>query len=290
VADNTRPDIDSLWDFGDPAGTEAKFKALLIEVDNYPVQLELLTQIARTFSLRLLFEQAHEILDQVEQDLDQATPMTRVRYLLERGRCFNSAGRQAEAIAPFKEALDIARREGLDYYAVDAAHMLGIAAPLKERLSWNRQAMAMAEASRDQRTSEWLGPLYNNTGWTYIDMGDYPAALELFQKGVAFRAEKGEGAPLRIARWTVAHTRRLLGEPEQALALLSELEQDWLTAGSEDGYVYEDIAECLLILDRTDEARPYFAKAYTLLSQDAWLQGNEQDRLRRLQELSKDAV
>jgi len=289
VAEDKSLDIDSLWDYGDPAGTEVRFRALLNEVGERDVQLELLTQIARTYSLRLLFDPAHAILDEVEQELDQSTPLVQVRYLLERGRCYNSAGRQAEAIAPFRQALDIAQTEGLDYYAVDAAHMLGISDSPAEQMNWNRQAMAMAEASRDQRARDWLGPLYNNAGWTYADLGDYQTALELFQRGVAFRAEKGEEVPLRIARWTVAHTRRLLGEMDLALALLTELEQDWLAAGGEDGYVYEDIAECLLVLDRAAEAKAYFARAYTLLSRDPWLTKNEQERLKRLRRLADDA-
>lgn len=287
MAENKQPDLDSLWDFADPAGSEARFRALFAEVDEPLLQVEILTQIARTYSLRLLFDQAHEILDRVEEQLDQATPLIRVRYLLERGRSFSSAGRQAEAIGPFSEALETAQREGLDYYAVDAAHMLGIASHVEEQLSWNRRAMAMAEASRDPRARDWLGALYNNTGWTYIDMGDYETALELFQKGVTFRIEKGEAGPLRIAHWTVAHTRRLLGEIELALTLLAELEQEWLNAGSEDGYVYEDIAECLLTLGRVPEARPYFAKAYALLGNDPWHQVNEPERLQRLSDLAR---
>jgi hypothetical protein len=40
------------------------------------------------------------------------------------------------------------------------------------------------------------------------------------------------------------------------------------TLGETDGYVFEEIAECLLALGRDDEARPSFARAYELLSRD----------------------
>jgi hypothetical protein len=45
------------------------------------------------------------------------------------------------------------------------------------------------------------------------------------------------------------------------------------------------MGECLLLLNRAAEARPYFARAYAVLSQDPWLAENEPERLRRLKEL-----
>jgi hypothetical protein len=51
------------------------------------------------------------------------------------------------------------------------------------------------------------------------------------------------------------------------------------------GYIHEEIAECLLLLNRPDEARAYFALAYRELSQDAWLVEREPARITRLQRL-----
>jgi tetratricopeptide (TPR) repeat protein len=70
-----------------------------------------------------------------------------------------------------------------------------------------------------------------------------------------------------------------LGRVDEALAVQRALEQNG------DGmYVYEEIAECLLLLKREAEARPYFAKAYEMLSKDPWLAENESARLERLKE------
>ena len=44
-------------------------------------------------------------------------------------------------------------------------------------------------------------------------------------------------------------------------------------------------AFAVLALGRADEARPYFAQAYALLSQDEWLMDNEAARVARLKEL-----
>jgi hypothetical protein len=54
-----------------------------------------------------------------------------------------------------------------------------------------------------------------------------------------------------------------------------------------DGYVFEEIGECLLALNRVGEAQPYFAKAYKLLSEDLWLVEREPHRLERLRQLGR---
>jgi len=49
-----------------------------------------------------------------------------VRYLLERGRTFNSAGEKDRARPLFVQAWEIAGAAGLEGLAVDAAHMVPI--------------------------------------------------------------------------------------------------------------------------------------------------------------------
>ncbi len=66
------------------------------------------------------------------------------------------------------------------------------------------------------------------------------------------------------------------------------LEKEYDEKGIEqDGYVFEEIGECLLLLNKNEEAKPYFAKAYEYLSKDKWLVDNEPERLERLKELSE---
>lgn len=62
---------------------------------------------------------------------------------------------------------------------------------------------------------------------------------------------------------------------EEALSLEMELEQVLESANQKDGYVFEEIGECLLALNRTEEAPPYFAEAYRFLSQDISLAEQE---------------
>jgi hypothetical protein len=84
----------------------------------------------------------------------------------------------------------------------------------------------------------------------------------------------------------VARALRSLNRIEEALARQLELEREFESVHETDGYVFEEIGECLLLLKRKEEARPYFAKAHEILSQDAWLAEGEADRLIRLKELA----
>ena len=287
---NVLPNFDTLWDYNDPEKSEQAFRELLPgaqESGNADYHAQLLSQIARTHSLRRQFNEAHHILDDAEALLSDQTPVARVRYLLERGRTFNSAG-DVEAARPlFEEAWDLARGIGEDYHAVDAAHMLGICETGSNALRWNEIAMETAEASNDSRAKDWLGALYNNTGWTYHDAGEYQRALECFEKGMAWRVERNNPVTIRIAKWSVARALRSLGRAVEALDMQRSLLAEHESAGTKDGYVYEELAECLLILGKADESRPFFDLAYHELSKDAWLKENEADRLDRLQRFGK---
>jgi hypothetical protein len=76
-----------------------------------------------------------------------------------------------------------------------------------------------------------------------------------------------------------------LNRTEEALALQRVLLEQHRAAGSKDGFVEEEIAECLLALDRPEEAKPHFSAAHELLAEDAWLQRDEPERLERLRRL-----
>ena len=175
---------------------------------------------------------------------------------------------------------------GEDFYAVDAAHMLGMVEPPETQLEWAAKAMELAEKSEDERARNWLGPLYNNTGWSYHDLKQYDKALELFQKSLKYRQEKKDEQGTRIAKWTIGRTYRSLGRIEEALQIQKELEKEFEEKGIEQGgYVFEELGECLLLLKKEDEARKYFKLAYDLLSKDPWLVANEAERLERLKKL-----
>lgn len=283
-------DFDALWNYSDPAETEAKFRALLPNAEDHPdpeYHVQLLTQIARTLGLQRKFEEAHVLLDKVESLLTEQTPAARVRYLLERGRAYNSSGKKERANPLFVEAWDRARELGADFHAVDAAHMVAIAETGEAGLEWNMTAIEYAEQSEDERARGWLGSLYNNTGWSYHDLGAFEKALDLFERALAFREQQGNPANIRIARWCIARCLRSLGRVDEALQIQLALLEEARQAGSPDGYTHEELGELLILTGQVEQARPHFAAAYATLSQDPWLVENEPERLARLQDLGE---
>lgn len=282
------PDFDSLWDYSHPDQTETRFLEILPQFpEDDPARLELLTQIARAQGLQREFSDAHLMLDEVEKQLEINPSRARVRYLLERGRVFNSSGQPDEARTFFDQAMKMAQELNEDFHAVDAVHMLAIVADPAASLDLNLRAIQMAESSLEERARGWLGSLYNNTGWSYHDMGDFDSALKIFEKAEAYFREVGSEDRLRIAKWTVARCLRSLHRIEEALSRQLALHAEFDSIGESDGYVEEEIGECLLALKREEEAKPYFAKAYNALSQDVYLVEHESERLARLKQLGE---
>ena len=283
------PDFDTLWDYNNPEQTEKKFRELLPlakESGDMSYYTQLLTQIARTEGLQRKFQDAHKTLNTVRLLLTDELIVAKVRYLLERGRVYNSSNHPDKAKPLFLEAWEFASRNNEDFYAIDAIHMLQIAEPPDKQLEWANKAMELAEKSKDKRAKNWLGSLYNNTGWTYHDLGQYDKALELFEKSLRWREEKNDEKGIRIAKWTIARTYRSLRRIDEALEIQRALEKEIIEKGLDtDGYVYEELGECLLLLKKDKEAGKYFKIAYDMLSKDKWLQANQPKRLERLKEL-----
>ena len=283
--DSNLPDLHRLWDYNDPAGSEAKFRVSLkgaAASDDRGYHAELLTQIARAQGVQRQFDEAHRTLDEAEEMIDGDMHRARVRLFLERGRVFNSAGSADKAKPLFIKAWQLASGEGIDGLAVDAAHMVAVVEVDQEALKWNHTALDLANSSSDPDAQRWAGSLCNNIGWTYHSDGDYDKALTYFEQALQHRQAQGRADDIRIARWCVAKCLRSLERVEEALAIQRELERQIADVEHPDGYVYEELAECLHALGRTDDARPYFLRAHELLSKDHWFVEGEAPRLARL--------
>jgi tetratricopeptide (TPR) repeat protein len=278
--------LDRWWDFDRPAASEQTFRRELAALPaDSSAYLELVTQIARAQGLQRRFGEAQATLDQIEAKLPGRPPRVGVRYLLERGRLFNSSRQLERAVPLFHAALDQGRAAGEDFLAIDAAHMLGIAAPPAERLAWNLEAVKLTEQTSDLRSKRWLASLYNNIGWTYHDRGDYARALEYFEKALPAWEARGDARAIRAAKWSVARALRSLGRYDEARAIQTALLAETEKTGTVDGYVYEELGELALARGDATAARPWFAKAYSALSADASLTADEPQRLDRLKQL-----
>lgn len=273
-----RTAIRSLWDFSKPAETEVRFREAIEKERDSATEAELMTQLARSLGLQRKFAEAHQILDQVG-DFDNRV---HALILLERGRCFNSAGEVEKAKPLFAEAFEFCKSCGEEDLAIDALHMMAIAAEPNDALSLNYEAINLAENASDPLARNWLGSLLNNTAWTLHDSGEFEKALELFKKALEFRIEKQQERETRIAKWCVARCLRSLDRIDQAVEILRALEKE-----DPSGYVHEELGECLLTLQKEIEASAHFAEAFEMLSADPFLQANEKPRLDRLKALGR---
>jgi tetratricopeptide (TPR) repeat protein len=271
-------DIQSLWDYGQPAQTEQRLRDALPRADA-DERLELLTQIARTYSLRRDFDRAHRLLDEVQAQLAVAGIKPKLRYLLERGRSFNSAGDAARARPLFVAAWEQGRAAGEEDLAIDAAHMVAIVDGGEEGLRWNRMALPLAQQTRDPQARRWTAPLLNNIGDQLRTLERYDEALESFRLAVPAYEVRGNAADVRMARWQVANTLRLLGRVEEALDMQLALERECDAAGEPDGYVYEELGELYAALAQPAKAQAYFAKALESFSRDEGMVKHEAARL-----------
>ncbi len=281
--------FDKLWNYNDPATTEIKFREVLPDYSmekNRSGFLQLNTQIARTYSLRQMFDEAHDLLNEVEQQLPATTEVAHVRYHLERGRTFQASGKKVEARIEFERAKAMAEELEEDFYTLDALHMLAIAAPTAQAIALNEEAVLKAETSVEPPAKNWLGALYNNLAWAYFDKEEYEKALSIFLRALKWREGKQSEREIFIAKWCVGRTLRALNKIEQAITIQLGLLEEMVNSDRPDGYVYEELAELYLVKGE-EVHKMYFRFAYNTLVEDAWLSLNEKARLNRMLELSK---
>jgi tetratricopeptide (TPR) repeat protein len=270
MGDRLRP----LWDFDDLDASELRFRAQLEQETTDAGRAEVLTQLARVESLRGRFELCDALLDEAEA-LDGAT----ARVLLERGRRDRSSGAPGAGLAQFEQAFEQARARADDVLAVDAAHMLAI---VDDSELWTARAAEIAAPSDDPGVRYWLGPLYNNLGWSRYGAGDASGALEAFELALASR-ERDDPRPdaRESARYAVGKALRALGRADEAAAAL-ELCVAWAaTAGVEDFYFHEELAEDYAALGRDIDAREQARRALELVADD-----EDPSRVARLRDLS----
>jgi tetratricopeptide (TPR) repeat protein len=287
TTDDILSQIEAAWDFSKPADSETRFVTLLdTHASAAPETRSLiLTQIARARGLQRRFTEADAALDQAEALLSEKPSRARIMMLMERGRVRNSSGTKAEARPLFLAAYEMALSQHLDALAVDAAHMLGVASPGDEGLAWTQKAMSAARSSTDPRARKWVASLANNIGWALHDRGDFAAAFACFQEALRERERAGNRAPILVAHWCVARCLRSLGRVGEALDIQRTLEAEHAQSDTPDGFVHEEIGECLLAMSQPEAARPHFARAHELLSADPWLAESDPKRLARLAEL-----
>lgn len=261
-------DLAPLWDFGNPALSEQRFRAELAKSSGDDA-LVLTSQIARTYGLRKDFRRAQAILAEIEPQIPVAGAEARARFALEYGRTLASAthppetqtdSNKALARTRFESALANAREAKLDALAIDAIHMLAFVdtAPADQR-KWAQAALAVVEASDQPAAKKWEASVRNNLGYALHQLGQYDDALAQFKLALAIRERGTNAVATRTAHWMIAWTLRALKRTDEALAIQLRLEQEGAAAKQPDPYVFEELEILYRERGDTDRAAHYAA-------------------------------
>jgi tetratricopeptide (TPR) repeat protein len=288
------PDFDGFWEGVDPTTTESTIRSLLPSVttgDWNSQALENLIQLARALDLQKKPTEAAQVLGQARELLSGLSDVQRgqaeLRWLIEHGRHLFLAMTPSKAQTPFMQAWTIASQSNNVFFAIEAALMLAIIQPPKFQNEWLQRALHLAEQSEAPKAKLWLAQLYLMDGWRAYDFRRFDVAYESFQKALDRPREKGEMTDPITIRWCVAHTLRALNRIPEALEIQRELFTELKNIGRPTGYVSLEIAECLQLLQNTEEAKPYFETAYKELSINSWYSDNKSSELSRMQYLYK---
>ncbi len=255
-------DLSVLWDFGNPALSEQRFKAALAGASADDA-LVLQTQIARSFGLRRDFASARQLLASLQPQLASASAEARVRHALEWGRA-HASGRhppeavdeaaKAEARQSWQQALALAREAALDDLAIDAIHMFAFidTAPAQQQ-HWAEQALAVVLGSEQPAARRWEASVRNNLGLSLEQQGRHAEALAQYQQALDLRRKSGHAQNTLVAGYMVARSLRFQGRADEALVLQHQLLHDSEALGAADPFVLDELA--LLYRARGDAAQ-----------------------------------
>ncbi|WP_394552407.1 hypothetical protein ACDF64_16300 [Agromyces sp. MMS24-JH15] len=257
--------IDQLWDFGDAARSEERFREAADLAEGAHERGVMATQLARAIGIQGRADEALAVLDVVEASLSEgegaavggdgahvdpeadASPAAagseaeaaelRSRIDLERGRLLAALGRADDAVAALTRAVREAVAAGSTFLALDGVHMLALD-DVGHEAEWAEQGFALLEAERDPRVLRWGVALHNNLGWTLHDAGDAEGGLREFERAVEAADHYGTPEQRHVARWATGRALRTLGRTEEALAV----QQALAAARPDDPYVIAEIA------------------------------------------------
>ena len=286
---NTLPGMDDrlrpLWDFDDLEASDRRFREQLLVEEADAGRAEVLTQLARIHGLRGDFDAGDDLITEATT-LAGSSTIARARIDLERGRLRRSSGDRESALPLFESAFAIALEAEQEFVAADSAHMAALAAPDRSGfVAWTERGIALAEEHAD--ASYWLGPLLNNLGWELYEAGDYPEALDAFERALTAREGTPENEePIALARYAVGKALRALGQADEAIPLLEQAVRWADDAGRPDGWYHEELAEEYAAVGQLDEARKHANRAIPLLEADDPSFAEDGDRRTRLAALA----
>ena len=231
------------------------------------IRVEALAQVARCYLKMDRKEDGRRWLMMAAELATDRMPRAWSRYLGVRGRFEWLDDDLETATATFREMYEYCLQHELHERAVDAAHMVAITAPPEEQIQWGLKGI---EAAEQGGIEGWLGPLWNNLGWTHDDLGRHQEALEALLKAREYHWKLGTEMNKLIADWSVGHAYRMVGEHETAARwmrpVLAWSERLYAAERSPDaaewiGHSCRELAELALQREDLPEALDYLRRA-----------------------------
>lgn len=181
--------------------------------DETSIGAEACAMRARCYLVSGEAEQGRPWLERAADLADSSMPLAWSRYLGVRGRFEWEDGDTEKATATFLRMFEYCEEHGLFDRAVDAAHMIATTGNPEQKYEWALKGIEIAEKGG---MKGWLGTLWNNLGWDYVDAGRYDDAGRAFEKAREYHYRGTAELPKLIADYSVAHVMRLQGQLEEA--------------------------------------------------------------------------
>ncbi len=183
------------------------------DAGNLSVEIEATAQRARCNLTQDRFDSAKAWLDKTTEIASADYPSGWARYLGVKGRWEWRNGRSEAAVPIFSEMYEFATANKLAKHKIDAALMAAIVAPRERQEEWALKGIAAAEEGNQERS---LGPIWNNLGWSYIEMKRFDDAVEAFTNARVYHWRFGNEMNKYWADWALGHALKLAGKYEQA--------------------------------------------------------------------------
>lgn len=261
---------DGTFNSRDYAGSVAIFEKAAAAAEkekNATCLAEALAMTARAYLATGKKEEGRKWLEKAKAASKDNDAKAWSRYLGVRGRYEWKDEKLEEAKKTFVAMYDYCVDKKLFDRAVDAAHMVAIVAPKEEQEAWALKGIKAAEAGGFEG---WLGPLWNNLGWSYEEQGKYPEMLEALLKAREYHYKGTQDLPKLIADWAVAKAYRLnkkLKEARELQAKTFEWAKKLSAEKPDDAERAEWIGWCKWELGELDAADGKKESALTLLKE-----------------------
>jgi tetratricopeptide (TPR) repeat protein len=266
-----------LWDFNDPAASLKRFRQLERDAIEESDKAFALTQVARALGLQGNYAEGRACLAEADRLLP-ALGKQRAQYWLELGRIENDEDNLSGALSCFQKSVALASNAHAEYQMVDAAHMIAIVVPKEKQPERAEFALSLARKASNEKTRYWIGPIANNLGWTYMELGQPEKAVASFREALACRLAQKDQTPIRRARYALGCALRSSRQLDEAGVVLNEA----LEMGGSIGFIEEELAECLFLLGKTEQSKLLYQTAYDKLRTNTDLGKRAPERLSRL--------